>query len=249
MRKLLEVQNNEDIKKSQFINYGLTLLVASLFILVHASERNFFDFSFYLEGFFVFTVLRFYGKSHKNKNYAFWGLTVLLFIYLTMTILEFTFVSYNIFILYFSFLAFIFLMVNSYIMSSPLYYPRIQWWEYDFRYAGELKATARVNGLEFESRVADLRRNAASILAFDVLPLGAEMQVEIPYEDKVFKIIGTITTQREVIAGRPMRYGITLDESKEPNKSQVPALKKIWKSHKRANLRRKFSDHKESNGL
>lgn len=249
MRKLLEIKNNEDIKKSQFLVYALAVLIFSIFILVRTKELSFFEIDFFVEGIFLFTVLRFYGHAHRNKNYAFWGLTAVLVIYLVMHILEYTFIEYNIFVLYFCFMALIFLFINSYIMSSPLYYPRVQWWEYDFRYAGELKATAKVGEEEFEVRVADLRRSIASVLAFEVVPLGEQMSLEISYGKRVFKICGKITTQREVIHGRPLRYGLILNEQTENDKLEVLELTKIWRLHKKANLRRKFAAQKEANAV
>lgn len=249
MRKLLEIEFNDDYKKSHFVQYTIGILIFSLFLLSRSLERSFFELSFYLEGFFLFLILKFYRQSHKDKNYAFWGLTILLSLYLVKHILHFTFIDYNIFVLYFAFLAGLFLFINGYIMSSPLYYPRIQWWEYDFRFSGELKCTAKSQEHQFEARLADLRRNAASILSFEQLPIDSSIEVKIPYGEKVFEISGVVKTTRELIPGRPIHYGVILDEKTEAQKKNLWDLKKIWKLHNTANLRRKFAAQKEERGV
>lgn len=249
MRKLLEIEFNDDYKKSLFVQYTISILVFALFLLTRSLERSFFELSFYLEAFLLFLVLKFYRQSHKEKNYAFWGLTLLLALYLIKHILHYTFIDYNIFVLYFSFLSGLFLFINSYIMSSPLYYPRIQWWEYDFRFSGELKATAKVEEETFEARLADLRRNAASVLSFKLLPVDSHIEVDIPYGEKNFHISGVVKTSRELIPGRPIHYGVILDEKTEAQKSTLLELKKIWKLHNTANLRRKFAARKEERGV
>lgn len=249
MRKFLEIEFNDDYKKSLFTQYIISILIFSLFLLTRSIERTFFDLDFYFEGFFVFLVLKFYRQAHQERNYAFWGLTFMMSLYLVRHILYFTFIDYNIVVLYFSFLAGLFLFINSYIMSSPLYYPRIQWWEYDFRFSGELKANAKVGELSFEARLADLRRNAFSILSFEQIPIDEAIEVEISYGEKMYSISGTIKTSRELIPGRPIQYGVILDERTEAQKGAISDLKKIWKLHNTANLRRKFAAQKEEHGV
>lgn len=249
MRKFLEIEFNDDYKKSLFTQYLISILVFSLFLLTRSIERTFFDLDFYVEGLLLLLVLKFYRQSHKERNYAFWGLTLMITLYLIKHILYFTFIDYNIVVLYFSFLAGLFLFINSYIMSSPLYYPRIQWWEYDFRFSGELKVTVRVEDGEFEARLADLRRNAFSILSFENFPIDSSVEVEVPYGEKIYTISGTIKTTREIIPGRPIQYGVILDERTEFQKQSIADLKKIWKLHNTANLRRKFAAQKEEHGV
>lgn len=132
-------------------------------------------------------------------------------------------------------------------MSSPLYYPRVQWWEYDFRYRGELKARGKFQANEFDVRISDLRRNCASILSFESLPLGSKLKLEIPYENEVYNFSGTVKTLREVIPGRPISYGLTINLDGENIRKEIYKLEKIWKSKKKANLRQKFSELKKKN--
>jgi hypothetical protein len=246
MRKLLEIEIKDEVKKAKVMLYAVGLLTFSLFFLVRTIERSYFDMDFYVELICLIGLVRFYTRAQRNKNYAFWGFSFLIGLYLLKNILYFTFIDYNIFILYFAFMATLFLGVNSYVMSSPLYYPRLQWWEYDFRYRGELKGVCTFNGNDLEARVADLRRNCTSIQVFGNLPLGSRVKLEIPHNDKIYNFSGVVKTSREVIPGRPISYGLMIDNSIDETKTDLTELMKIWKLHKKANLRKKFSDIKAS---
>ncbi|MFT6631594.1 MAG: hypothetical protein ACJAS4_001545 [Bacteriovoracaceae bacterium] len=246
MRKLLEIEFNDEIRKVNLIVWIFSFLTFALFLLTRVAEKAIFNIGFFIELTFIFVVLRFYGRALRNRNYAFWGLTLVLSLYLFMNILQYTFMDYNIFILYVAFLSSLFLGINGYILSSPLYFPRIQWWEYDFRYRGELKATAILNDEESEIRVADVRRESMSLLSFSQIRLGQEIKIDIPFGEKVFEVTGKLKTAREDIPGRPIRYGVKLDVEKDTERKNYLELRKVWNMKKNANFRRKFADYKES---
>lgn len=250
MRRLLESDSTlKDFKKSYYSHVLLTILVFALYFITSSIDRNYFDPMFYLEFVFLFVLFRFYHRAHKNKNYAYWGISGLIFIYLLFNILHYTFIETNLLIQYISILSIVFLGINGYVLSSPLYYPRVQWWEYDFRYRGELKINTNINGLSCEGRLADLRRGCASILSLENLPLGHNIDLEIPFGKNTYHLTGVIKTMREVIPGRPIRYGIELSLPSEKDKKSHDELRKIWALHKKANIRRKFSEYRESNGI
>ena len=244
MRKLLEIDFQDEVKRNMITVYILGILTFSVFLLTRSIERSIFNLGFILEFMFVFASLRFYIIALRNRNYAFWGMTIVIFMYLLMHILHYTFLNYNLFVLYLSFLSGVFLTINGYIMSSPLYFPRIQWWEYDFRYRGELKAEIKYLEGRLPARVADIRSECISFLAFEAIRLGKEVVVEIPFGEKVFEIKGTLKTSREDIPGRPIRYGFKIDTEDRANNRSYLELKKVWGLKKQANIRRKFSDYK-----
>lgn len=248
MKKLLEIKDIEEFRKQKITMLILIFLIFAMFILVRLTDKSFFKISFYLEFIFLFITTRFYARSHQNKNYAFWGVSLVIGLYLVKNILNFTFVDYNIFVLYIAFLAMLFLGINCFVMSSPLYYPRVQWWEYDFRYRGELKGTLVLDDKNFDVRVSDLRRECVSILSFEQIELGAEVKAEIPFGQKLFNITGKVHTKREVIPGRPIHYGVKIKLSNSTERKNLTELKKVWNLQKKANIRRKFSELKESQG-
>jgi hypothetical protein len=246
MRKLLEIDFQEEVKRNMITVYILGVLIFSVFLLTRTIERSIFNLGFLLEFMFVFASIRFYVTALTNRNYAFWGMSIVIFMYLLMHILHYTFLNYNLLVLYLSILSGVFLAVNGYIMSSPLYFPRIQWWEYDFRYRGELKAEIKYLDGKLAARVADIRRECISFLAFESIRLGKEVIVEIPFGKKTFEIKGTLKTSREDIPGRPIRYGFKVDTEDKANDKSYNELKKVWGLKKQANIRRKFSDYIES---
>ncbi|MBT4790695.1 MAG: hypothetical protein HON90_03925 [Halobacteriovoraceae bacterium] len=246
MLKLLEVEINEEVKRSLLIVYAFSTLTFAMFLLTRVTLQNFFEIGFFIEFAFVFLSLRFYARAHRNRNYAFWGVSLVLAVYILLKILHFTFIDYNIFILYVSFLCALFLGINGYIMISPLYFPMVQWWEYDFRYRGDLVAKAEAKDQDEELRIADIRRGCVSILSFKSKKLGDSIKLEIPFGSRVFIMRGQVKTLREDIPGRPIRYGIKLDINTESEKKEYLELKKIWSMHNKARIRRKFADYKES---
>lgn len=240
MRKLLEIEISDEVKKSHFIQFAVSLLTFALFLMVRATDKSYFNLNFYFECAAIFLLIKFYNRAQRNKNYAFWGFSLLIGIYIVQKLLYFTFVEYHIFIVYFAMLAGVFLFVNAYIMSSPLYYPRVPWWEYDFRYRAELKGEIHFGGKSYPLRLSDLRRNCASIAVFETLPLGSKLSFDIIFNEKTYHLKGTVKTLREVIPGRPITYGVVLEENTEAFRKELNLLKKLWKKKKSANLRRKF---------
>ncbi|MCO4755536.1 MAG: hypothetical protein KC478_13725, partial [Bacteriovoracaceae bacterium] len=144
------------------------------------------------------------------------------------------------------FLSGLFLSINCYIMSSPIFFPRVQWWEYDFRYRGDLKSLIKLPGRNIESRVTDLRRNAACVESFAPLDLGTSVELEVEHDGVVYIVPASIRTSKEYVKGRPIRYGIIFDLSDEHNKSQFQKLRKLWNRNKKVKIRNKFTELKEN---
>lgn len=246
MKKLLEIEFYDDIKKNFILVGFFSLLVMLLFFITRFVEKEVFTIGFLIEFSFLLIVLRFYGRALKNRNYAFWGLSGILGVYLLMNILQYSFIHFNVAILYISLLASVFLIMNVYILSSPLYFPRIQWWEYDFRYRGDIKAKLIIDEDSFDIRVADIRRDAISFFSFEQIKLNEEVHLDVPFGTKNFSVIGTLKTAREEIPGRPIRYGLKLLMNDDLSRKQYLELRRYWMQQSKANIRRKFTDFQEN---
>ncbi len=131
-------------------------------------------------------------------------------------------------------------------MSSPLYFPRIQWWEYDFRYRGDLKTLVKLDEKSFEGRVTDIRRGSGSIEVFNYIPLDSVVTLEVTVDEKVYIVDSTIKTTKQVTPGRPVRYGIKFDLADESIKTIYTKIIKVWNESKKAKLRSKFQEIKEN---
>lgn len=247
MKKYFAIDTKDDFQKARIIQFILLITTFLLSFLIRSHEKTFFTFSFIFEFFILSILFNFYFRAQKNRNYAYWGISICIFIYLLRAILQYTFVDYNALILYFSFLSSIFLIINIYIMSSPLFYPRVQWWEYDFRYRGDLKATVNLNNDEYDSRVTDLRRDAVCVEVFESLNVDQNVSLNIFFENKNYKIDGTIKTITQLLPGRPFRYGVKVDLKELASKQDFNELRRGWSDSNKVKLRKKFTKIKNGN--
>lgn len=245
MRKLFEIDINEDYRRAIISQYFLMIFTFLLSIVVRTHERSIIDFGFIVELALLILVFRFYFQAQKNRNYAYWGISFLVAGYILMNVLHYTFIDYNIFILYISFLAAIFLGINSYVMSSPLFYPRVQWWEYDYRYRGDLKTLVTQKDERFEGRLTDLRRGSGCVEVFNYVELDSDITLEVKLYEKIYIISGTVKTTRQITPGRPIRYGIKFDLTYESTKKIYNEIVKVWDEIKKAKIRTKFSEIKK----
>ena len=238
----LNININDEYNKAIFVFYFQLILHFILYFLVSAVEETFFTFMFFLSFLFWFFIYRFLYNSLSQRNYSFWALSFFIFIYFAKTIFYYTFVESHIVILYFSFLGMICLFSNAYIMSSPLFYPRVQWWEYDFRYRGDLKIKLNYENSLQEARLTDLRRSEASIEAFEDMEVDKQCEIELEFEKEIYKILGQIKTKKQIIPGRPLRYGVKISFATPEQKKKFNHLEKLWNEQKQVQIRRKFSD-------
>src|SRR5690606_6656401 len=117
-----------------------------------------------------------------------------------------------------------------------LFFPRVQWWEYDFRYRGDLKIKIKHNGVLFPARLTDLRRSEACVEAFEDLKIKEVCNIEIELDEKVFSINGEIKTKKQIIPGRPLRYGIKIDFISQDQRKNFYELEKLWKNQKKVKV-------------
>jgi hypothetical protein len=242
MSKIFELDINDDFRKAILSQAVLMFFVFVLSLITSIQERSVFELSYLVEVVLLSLGFNFYFKAQRHRNYAYWTISLGVFIYLLLDILRYTFIDYNILVLYLGFLSLIFLFINLYVMSSPLFFPRVQWWEYDFRYRGDLKSIIKFDGKQINSRLTDLRRNSACVEGFDFIQLEKDISLEIEFEEKNYVLNGKLKTIRNIVPGRPFRYGIKFDFEKEESKRCYQELLNIWKKNKQVKLRSKFSD-------
>ena len=240
MNRFFEKDINDDFRKAILTQNALLIFLFSLSICSAIAERSIFSFSYFIELTFLVWGSVFYYKAQRNRNYAYWTISLGILVYLLLDILQSTFVTGNMFILYLAFLAFIFLILNCYTMSSPLFYPRVQWWEYDYQFRADLKALIRYDGSVMKARLTDYRRYSACVECFDFIPLDSEIFVEVNFDDQNFLLKGKVKTYKGVIAGRPFRYGVRFTFDEVITKEVYLKLLKIWKNNKQVRLRSKF---------
>lgn len=97
------------------------------------------------------------------------------------------------------------LAVFAYLMFTPVYYPIVSWWEYDFRFRDEVKAKIIKGEKTVEARLSDVRRKAACLQSFDNFDVGELLKLDLPHM-RSFEV--EVMSKRRPSLGRPTVYGV-----------------------------------------
>jgi hypothetical protein len=127
-----------------------------------------------------------------------------------------------------------------YQLSSPIYYPRFNWWEYDFRYRDDLKIKVKNEESEHDARLTDLRRHAGCVALFEEINIGKEIVVSAKIENESVNLRGIVMSKRRELLGRPYIYGIQFKFDSKTNKKRYSHLMKLWKIGKNIKKRSKL---------
>src|SRR5210317_652754 len=225
VKKLLESKLKDE---KQLLVFLFLFLVLVTFIIQIKSYIDIYNLLFRL----IITTLFFslYYKSFKSMLYSFWSFTILLIIY---------FIS-NLTFTWWSWVGMISSITMTYFISSPLFYPRIRWWEYDSRYREDLKVKICKDDQEREGRLTDLRRNAGVIILFKDLEVGELLDIKVPFHDESFLFKVQIFSKKEYLIGRGISYGIKFTEVSQLTDYQN--LKLSWQQELKEKKRLKKLD-------
>lgn len=183
-----------------------------------------------------------YYKTIKHRYYTYWSFSIMLFIYMLFKIDEQFFVLHHSHIGVLYLISCLLLITKMYILSSPIYYPRVSWWEYDFRYRDDLKITVKVHDNEYMSRLTDLRRFAGCVALFEELKLGDEILMNAKVDDVSVTLRGQVMSKRKDLIGRPLIYGVQFKFDSRSNKKRYIQLHRLWKKEKNNKRRLKFAN-------
>lgn len=183
-----------------------------------------------------------YYKTIKNRYYTYWTFSAMLLLYLLIKINEQFFQLHQNHVGVLFVIATLILIIKMYILSSPIYYPRVSWWEYDFRYRDDLKITVKKGENILEARLTDLRRLAGCVALFEELKLGEEIIVNAKVRDESVTLRGLVMSKRRELLGRPLIYGIQFKFDSKTNQKRYGMLEKMWKKQKHSKKKSKFAD-------
>jgi len=223
----------------------LTALQAFLVLIAFISEafvtHSVLNFAFIFQFILLIVVFNFYFRALLNLYYSFWNISVLLSLYYAISASRNFLILSNPMIGLLFFGSLVFLVVAVFIISSPLYYPRFSWWEYDFRFRADIKCTVEVEGLDIQGRLSDLRRGAACLELFAHLSVGQLIQINTKILDQNFTLFGEVRSKREPIIGRSHVYGIKFVNSDLEQKQRLKFLSHYWHETKKIKTRNKFA--------
>lgn len=183
-----------------------------------------------------------YFNTIKNRYYTYWTFSVLLFIHLFYKAYEQYFIHPHAHIGFLYLTAVLILLLKMYILSSPIYYPQVSWWEYDFRYRDDLKITVRADEMEAPARLTDLRRHAGCVAMFKELKLGQDIIVTANMDEGNVLLRGQVMSKRRDLIGRPLIYGVQFKFDSRSNKKRYGQLEALWKKQKDSKKKMKFAN-------
>lgn len=223
----------------------IQFLLKALFFFIHLAIMTeiIASPSFYLAIrllFFIYLSTPYY-KTIKHRFYTYWTFSFFLFFYILYKINEQIFVENysHIGILYI--VSLLILILKMYILSSPIYYPRVSWWEYDFRYRDDLRIKVKVGESEYEARLTDLRRYAGCVGLFEELKLGDEIMINAKINNVTMFLRGQVMSKRRYLIGRPVIYGVMFKFDSRVNKKRYIQLVQMWKKEKNNKRKLKFA--------
>lgn len=183
-----------------------------------------------------------YYKTIKERYYTYWTFSTLLFFHLLYKAYEQYFIHPHPHIGFLYLAALLILILKMYILSSPIYYPQVRWWEYDFRYRDDLKIDVKYDDIDAPARLTDLRRQAGCVAMFKELKLGQEISLSAKMGEESVVLRGIVMSKRRDIIGRPNIYGVQFKFDSRSNKKRYGQLEKLWKKQKASKKKMKFAN-------
>jgi hypothetical protein len=237
-----------EIKKLQYFHIANSVFFFSfLFSFFYFKTFQFFTLLFFI--FFEY----FYLQTLRQLQYTFWTFSILRILFLIF----FFFYCFQIAPLFWMLL---FILSNSllmlYFMSSPLYYPQVRWWEYDYRHKNDLIiyippldlnissiSSLNTTSIDLQSssslpvkvpaRMTDIRRHAACLLSFENFP---DQYCSVIHffdeQNQLLKIPFCVHSKRETSPGRPYKYGISFAQHDKDFQNTYKILAHLWHDQK-----------------
>jgi hypothetical protein len=199
------------------------------------------NFSFIFQFIILLAAYNFYYSALSNLFYSYWNMSLIFGIYYLVSMSRNFLVLGNPMIGFLFLVSLLFLTISCYIVSSPLYYPRFHWWEYDFRFRADIKCWIEVEGKQFRGRLSDLRRGAACLELFNGMSVGTPIQVSVEILNQNFTLFAEVRSKREPIIGRAIIYGIKFINNDLEQKQRLKFLTNYWHESKKIKIKNKFA--------
>lgn len=220
------------------------ILVAMSFILEGIFTQSILNITFFIQFGILVVTLNFYYQALLNLYYSFWNLSAILLIFELVSGFRNILVLGNPFVGFFYLMSIGLLLISCYIISSPLYYPLVNWWEYDFRFRADIRVWVESEGERYRGRLSDLRRGAGCLEVFENIPQGSVVWINLEVLGQNFTLQGQIRSKREPIIGRTFIYGIKFTDTDLEHRQRMRLLINYWNESKKIKIRNKFASNK-----
>ena len=236
------LQNSYD--KVKFLTLLQFLFALVAFVAEALVTQSVLNFSFIFQFILLLASYNFYYNALSHLFYSYWNISVVLIIYYLVSLTR-NFLVLDQHMIGLLFLCcLMFLITACYIISSPLYYPRVHWWEYDFRFRADIRCSAEIDGHQYKGRLSDLRRGAACLELFNHAYVGQPIQINLEILNQNFTLFAEIRSKREPIIGRSIIYGIKFLNNDLEQKQRLRLLTNYWHESKKIKIRNKFAAQK-----
>lgn len=239
---IFNLQNSFD--KVKFLTLLQFIFVFIAFVSEAIVTNSIVYFSFVFQLALLLFTFNFYYKALSHLYYSYWNISVILVIYYLVSLTRNFLVMGNPAIGSLFFFSLILLIAAGFIISSPLYYPRVHWWEYDFRFRADIRCLVEIDGHQFRGRLSDLRRGAACLELFTHSQIGQPVQINLEILNQNFTLFAEIRSKREPILGRSIVYGIKFLNTDLEQKQRLRLLTNYWDESKKIKIRNKFAAQK-----
>lgn len=235
----LNLQNSYD--KVKFLTILQFILVLIAFVSEAMVTQSVLNFSFIFQFILLLVAYNFYYSALSNLFYSYWNMSLIFAIYYLVSLTRnFLVIGHPAIAVLFCF-SFLFLFVACYIVSSPLYYPRFHWWEYDFRFRADIRCWVEIDGKQYRGRLSDLRRGAACLELFTHMSVGHPIQISLDIMNQDFTLLAEVRSKREPIIGRSIIYGVKFLNSDLEQGQRLKFLTNYWNESKKIKIRNKFA--------
>ncbi len=184
--------------------------------------------------------LNFHFKALRNLLNTFWSITIILMFFYLIGFSRNTFILQNPMTSTWYLAALGLLALAGWQISSPLYYPMVQWWEYDFRFRPDIRVWVEDGETGHRARLTDLRRRAGCLVMFHAVPVGGFVKVTTDVMNQRFSIRAEIVSRKEPILGRAFIYGVRFDTEDLEHRQRLKLLTNYWNETKKLKIRSKF---------
>ena len=163
-------------------------------------------------------------RSINRFSYAFWSMIFLYSIFYVGCLGDINADSMQISLMICILVIFLWLGVSFY---NPIFYPIVNWFEYDFRYRHDLPFFLCLDHGCYESRLLDFRSGAGSFHSFEELEISETVKMVYKLNGERVLLVGKLLSIRQNTLGRGFYYGVQFD-----NSSELKTLDSYWRAQK-----------------
>lgn len=238
-------QSNKEYKQAYYLQvYHMVMLYIALNYEVILGRETF-DVIHWFKMAFWAILYNFTFRTFRKLDLYFWLFSTVIGIYLSWSLFLTSVLGGSYILFYMYVTANVALWLQLFIMSSPIFFPRTAWWEYDFRYRPDLKISVEIHqGSQVDSftgRMTDIRRQAACVVLFQDLPLKKIIILRTEESGLPVELKAQIISKREYSFGRGITYGVKVLLANVNEKKIFKKFSVQWKLQHKEKQKVKFT--------